>query len=86
LTLRVYKRYNLCDSKFFEEGKMPLVNVDLWEGRKVEEKKKLVAEITNLFVEITGCPKEAVTVIIRDVPKHNWGIGGELSSERFKGK
>ncbi len=65
---------------------MPLVNVDLWEGRKVEEKKKLVAGITKLFVEITGCPKEAVIVIIRDVPQHNWGIGGELSSEKFKGK
>lgn len=65
---------------------MPLVNVDLWEGRKVEQKKKLVAGITNLFVEITGCPKEAVTVIIRDVPKHNWGIAGELSSEKFKDK
>jgi len=65
---------------------MPLVNVDLWEGRKVEEKKKLVAGITNLFVEIIGCPREAVEVIIRDVPKHNWGIGGELSSEKFKDK
>jgi len=46
----------------------------------------LVAGITDLFVEITGCPKDAVTVIIRDVPKHNWGIGGELSSEKFKEK
>ncbi|MFB0525920.1 MAG: 4-oxalocrotonate tautomerase family protein, partial [bacterium] len=33
-----------------------------------------------------GCPKEAVEVIIRDVPKHNWGIGGELSSEKFRDK
>jgi len=65
---------------------MPLVNVDLWEGRKVEEKKRLVAGITDLFVEITGCPKEAVTVIIRDVPKHNWGIGGQLCSEKFTDK
>ncbi|MDH5662607.1 MAG: 4-oxalocrotonate tautomerase [Elusimicrobiota bacterium] len=65
---------------------MPLVDVDLWEGRTVEQKKKLVAGITDLFVEITACPREAVTVIIRDVPKHNWGSGGELSSEKFKDK
>jgi len=65
---------------------MPLVNVDLWEGRGVEEKKRLVAGITDLLVEVTGCPKEAVTVIIRDVPKQNWGIAGVLSSEKFKEK
>jgi len=65
---------------------MPLVNVDLWEGQGVEEKKRLVAEITDLLVEVTGCPKEAVTVIIRDVPKQNWGIAGVLSSEKFKEK
>ena len=65
---------------------MPLVTVDLWEGRRVEEKKRLVEGITSLFVEVTGCPKEAVEIIIRDVPKHNWGIGGELSSEKFKDK
>ena len=65
---------------------MPLVNVDLWEGQGVEKKKRLVAEITDLLVEVTGCPKEAVTVIIRDVPKQNWGIAGVLSSEKFKEK
>jgi len=65
---------------------MPIVNIDLWEGRGVEEKKRLVVGITDLLVEVTGCPKEAVAVIIRDVPKQNWGIAGVLSSEKFKEK
>lgn len=60
---------------------MPLVTVDMWEGRTVEQKKVLVEGITSVMTDKLGIPAEAVTVIIKDVPKHNWAIGGKLSSE-----
>lgn len=63
---------------------MPLVTVEIWEGRSVEIKRKLVKDITKVIVDDIGCPKEAVSVIIRDVPMNNWGIDGELASDRFK--
>lgn len=63
---------------------MPLVTVDIWEGRSIDVKKKLVKEITRVVSEVIGCPESAVEVIIRDIPMHNWGIGGELASEKFK--
>ena len=60
---------------------MPLVIVEMWEGRTIEQKKQLVEGITDSFVQI-GVPQQAVHVIIKDNPKHNWGIGGKLASEQ----
>jgi len=60
---------------------MPVVIVEMWEGRTIEQKKQLVEGITDSFVQI-GVPQQAVHVIIKDNPKHNWGIGGKLASEQ----
>ena len=59
---------------------MPVVTVEMWEGRTLEQKKQLVEDITSSFVRI-GTPEEAVQVIIKDNPRHNWAIGGKLASE-----
>ena len=55
---------------------MPLVEISLIEGRDTETKKNLIAEITDAVVRTTGAPAEVVTVILRDVPKSDWGTGG----------
>lgn len=60
---------------------MPLVTVDMWEGRTVEQKKELVEGITSVMNTKLGIPPEAISIIIRDVPKHNWATGGKLASE-----
>ncbi len=60
---------------------MPVVTVEMWEGRTIEQKKQLVEGITSSFEKI-GVPKEAVSIIIKDVPKHNWATGGKLASEK----
>ena len=59
---------------------MPVVIVEMWEGRTAEQKKQLVEEITASFVKI-GTPQEAVNIILKDNPKSNWGKGGKLASE-----
>ena len=59
---------------------MPVVIVEMWEGRTVEQKKQLVEGITASFVNI-GTPLEAIHIIIKDIPKHNWAHGGKLASE-----
>lgn len=59
---------------------MPIVTIEMWEGRTVEEKKKLVEGIASAFGKI-GTPAEALRIIIKDNPKHNWAIGGKLASE-----
>jgi len=60
---------------------MPVVTVEWWEGRTVEQKKKLAEGITSVMVDM-GIPAEATTIIIKDNPKHNWGMGGKLASEQ----
>ena len=59
---------------------MPVVVIEMWEGRTIEQKKQLVAGITSSFVEI-GTPAEAVHIILKDNPKHNWANGGKLVGE-----
>lgn len=61
---------------------MPVVKIDLWKGRSKEEKEKIIKGITEVF-EYLGIPKEAITVILNEVPKDNWGIEGEPASKKF---
>lgn len=59
---------------------MPLVIVEMWEGRTVEQKKQLAEGITAAMTKV-GIHKEAIQIIFKDNPKHNWAIGGKLASE-----
>ncbi len=62
---------------------MPVVHVYVWKGFSDNAKKRVIDGITKTFTEI-GVPKEAVSVIIQEIPKDSWGIGGEQASEKFK--
>lgn len=59
---------------------MPVVTIDLLEGRSIAQKKQLAEGITNEFAKI-GTDAEKVTIIFRDVAKHNIATGGKLNSE-----
>ncbi len=59
---------------------MPVVTVEMWEGRTIEQKKQLVEGITSAMTKL-GIPAQAVHIIIKDVPKYNWATGGKLASE-----
>ncbi len=65
---------------------MPIVKIDLWKGRDKQIKKELIEKVTTVISEVVGCPAEAVHIIINDIDKDNWGIGGDLSSEKFPDK
>jgi 4-oxalocrotonate tautomerase len=59
---------------------MPVVQVDMWEGRTVEQKAKLIKALTKAFEEI-GVRPNSLTIIIHDIPKTNWGLRGEQASQ-----
>jgi 4-oxalocrotonate tautomerase len=61
---------------------MPVVTIEMWEGRTPEQKRKLVKTVTSAVAKAIGCPEEAVVVVIHDSPKVNWGMGGELASDK----
>lgn len=62
---------------------MPVVHAYVWSGFPNEAKKKTTAGITKVFNEL-GIPSEAVEVIIHEILRENWGMGGEQASEKFK--
>lgn len=61
---------------------MPTYRIELFEGRSVEQKRKLAEEITRVTTEVLGSALESVDIIITDVPRHNWATGGKLWSEQ----
>ena len=60
---------------------MPTYHVEMMEGRTLDQKKKLVAEITRVSVEVLGGVPESVDIIITDIKGENWATGGKLWSE-----
>ena len=61
---------------------IPLIHVELVEGRTEEQKKQLGEAITKATVDIVKVPAEAVKVIFVDMKKDDFMEGGILRSER----
>jgi 4-oxalocrotonate tautomerase len=64
-----------------QERPMPTYHVEMIEGRTLEQKKRLVQEITRVSVEVLGGSPDSVDVLITDVKAENWATGGKLWSE-----
>ena len=60
---------------------MPVVIVEMWEGRTIEQKRQLAEGITSVMTGL-GIPPAEVHIIIKDNPRHNWASGGRLASEK----
>ena len=62
---------------------MPIVHVNVWEGFGEEKAKAVIQNTTKVFVDL-GIPSHAVEVIVHEIQKSHWGVGGEPASEKFK--
>ncbi|MEM0010211.1 MAG: tautomerase family protein [Candidatus Bathyarchaeia archaeon] len=62
---------------------MPVVHVYILKGYSSDAKRKIISGITKVFVDL-GIPSEAVEVLLHEVPKEDFGIGGEPASEKLK--
>ena len=60
---------------------MPIMQVFLIEGRTEEQKARLIRALTDAAVEAVGAPVETVRVMITEVPKAQFGIGGKTARE-----
>ena len=60
---------------------MPLVHVELIEGRSQEQLKQLVADITDAVTKNTGAPAEHVHVILDEMHKDRYAVAGVLKSD-----
>jgi 4-oxalocrotonate tautomerase len=57
---------------------MPFVTIRQFEGRTVEQKRRLSKDITDAIVKIYKIEPERVTVHFFDMPKHNVARAGKL--------
>jgi len=64
---------------------MPVVTVELWEGRTVEQKRRLCRAITDAMIEHADARPDNLHVIIHEVSKENWARAGVLGVDRTDG-
>lgn len=61
---------------------MPIVRVEMYEGRSMDQKRELARDLTAVVARVTGNPADAVHVIIEEIKRENWAIGGVLQPDR----
>ncbi len=61
---------------------MPIVQVEMLEGRTVEQKRAMVAKVTTVISETLVRPPENVTIIIREMSKEHLAKGGRLEIDK----
>jgi len=61
---------------------MPIIRVEMFEGRTADQKRELVEVLTRESCRILGCTPQDVHVVIDNRAKENWGIAGKLASEK----
>jgi len=59
---------------------MPLVRIDLMEGRPPEVIEELHARVAQLVAEVVDTPIDRVRTYITQFPPEAWGIGGVPAS------
>jgi 4-oxalocrotonate tautomerase len=60
---------------------MPFAQIYLLEGRTEDQKRAVIAKVTEALHEAVGAPVENIRVWIQDVPKANWGIAGQTAAD-----
>jgi 4-oxalocrotonate tautomerase len=63
---------------------MPFITIEMREGRTMEQKRKLTAEITRVVSEICEVPEDRVWIFIEDLKPDAFGKGGKLLLDESK--
>ena len=63
---------------------MPIIRVEMFKGRSIDQKRQLVKELTNGFVRACGGKADGLHVVITEVDMQDWGSGGELCADKYK--
>jgi 4-oxalocrotonate tautomerase len=61
---------------------MPIIQVNMFEGRTVDQKRKLVANMTDAVVKSLDVKPEDVRIILQEMAKHDYAIAGLLSIDK----
>jgi 4-oxalocrotonate tautomerase len=57
---------------------MPIVQIELIEGRTLDQKRALAEKVTKAIAESLDCPESAVSIIMREMKPDNFAKEGKL--------
>ena len=61
---------------------MPIVSIMIIEGRSPEKKRAMLKAVTEAIVQTLDAPREAVRIVINEVPMEHFAVGGMTRDER----
>ncbi|MDQ0177509.1 2-hydroxymuconate tautomerase [Bacillus chungangensis] len=61
---------------------MPIITVQMLEGRTDNQKRALVKKVTEAVSETIDAPEEKITVVIEEMAKNHYAIAGKLASDK----
>ncbi|MFH7817908.1 2-hydroxymuconate tautomerase family protein [Neobacillus thermocopriae] len=56
---------------------MPIIQVQILEGRTDDQIRELIAELTQSTVKCFDVKPEQVRVLVQTIPQKYWGVGGK---------
>ena len=62
---------------------MPMIRVEMFRGRTVDQKRALAKALTEAFAQTCGGTPQAIHIVIEDIAKDNWAIGGGLCGDLY---
>ncbi|MFN2744657.1 MULTISPECIES: 4-oxalocrotonate tautomerase [Bacillus] len=60
---------------------MPIIHIQILEGRPPEKVEEVIQHVTDAVSTTLDAPKENVRVLVTEIPKTHWGIGGKPASK-----
>ncbi|HXV77208.1 MAG TPA: 2-hydroxymuconate tautomerase [Candidatus Polarisedimenticolaceae bacterium] len=63
---------------------MPLIEIHLLEGRTAEDKKKLLASVTQAVADSIDAPLQSIRVWINELSADDYMVAGHMASDRRK--
>lgn len=60
---------------------MPIANIQILEGRAPEDKQALIRAVTAAIADTLQAKPDSIRVILQEVPREHWGIGGISARE-----
>lgn len=61
---------------------MPIIRLEMFEGRTPEQKREFVEVVTRETCRILTCKPEDVNIVIDEVSRNRWATAGKLWSDR----
>lgn len=63
---------------------MPIIQINMMEGRSDQQKKRLVEQVTDAVVSAIDAPRENVRILIHELGPYDFAVAGVPAAERHE--